>query len=326
MTITLMVGDGAGGTTDAHARFMARELPNFIPGNPEIVVKNLTPNIVERNFVWNARPDGLTLALEATPGVLEQFMTPAQFDMREVTMIGVTSGREEAWFIRGTLPYNCIEDAFGAPYPDLAIAVDARTPADLGSNVAVGWLADQLNIPLRMRRVSTAATAQQYVMIEQSDVNSWVSRSVWNQLPLTRPGWVASGFVRPFADLSAPGVDLGNNGEGDFHCPNVYDTYLDDPEDRALWLAMRPDIAMSANIIGPPGMSSPATQALRDALAAAMADERFASGLQTFTGFRSRFADGATAQQDLTDTVNAFIAKKGEVDLVARDVYNKYVR
>ena len=321
-----MVGDDPGGTTDAHARYMSRALPDFIPGNPNIRVVNLTPNIVERNFVWNAEPDGLTLALEATPGVIEQFMTQAQFDMREATMIGVTSGREEAWFIRGTLSYDCIEDAFDAPFPDLTIAVDARTPADLGSNVAVGWLADQLNIPLRLRRVPAAATSEQYAMIERGHVNSWVSRSVWNQLPITRPGWVTSGFVRPFADLSAPGVDIGNNGEGDFDCPNVHDTYLDDPDDQALWLAMRPDLAMSYNLIGPPGMSAGVTEALRNALASAMADTRFASNMENFTGIRNRFTDGATAQQDLTDTVNAYIRYKGQVDLIARDVFNKYVR
>ena len=163
-------------------------------------------------------------------------------------------------------------------------------------------------------------------MIERGDVNSWVSRSVWSQLPITRPGWVRSGFVRPFADLSAPGVDIGNNGEGDFDCPNVHDTYLDDPDDQALWLAMRPDLAMSYNLIGPPGMSAGVTEALRDALASAMADTRFASNMENFTGIRNRFTDGATAQEDLTDTVNAYIRYKGQVDLIARDVFNKYVR
>ncbi len=306
---------------------MSRALPEFIPGNPTIRVVNLTPNIVERNFVWNADPDGLTLALERTPGVLEQFTTQAQFDMREVTMLGVTSGREEAWFIRGTLSYDCIADAFGAGFPGLTIAVDARTHADLGSNVAVGWLADELNIPLRMKRLRlAAATSEQYRMLERGTVNSWVSRSVWNQLPITRPGWVSSGFVRPFADLSAPGVDIGNNGEGDFDCPNVHDTYLNNPDDQALWLAMRPDLAMSHNIIGPPGMPAGVTLALRNALASAMADTRFASNMEDFTGIRNRFVDGATAQQDLIDTVDAYIKNKGRLDLIARDVFQKYVR
>lgn len=321
-----MVGDGAGGPTDAHARYLSRVWPEFIPGNPQIRVRNLSPNVVERNFVWNARADGLTLAMESTPGVLEQFTTQAQFDMREVTMIGVTSGREEAWIARGSLPYDCIDDAFDSSRPDLTIAVDARSPAELGSNVAVGWLADTLNVPFRMRRTSTAATAEQYVMIERGDVNSWVSRTVWGQLPSTRPGWIRDGFIRPFADLSVPGVDIGSNGEGDFHCPNVYGAYIEDQDDRALWLAMRPDIAMTYNIIGPPEIPGPITEALRSALAAAMSDEQLVSNMERFTGIPSRFTDGATAQRDLTDAVNAYIAKKGEADLVARDVYRKYVR
>ncbi len=321
-----MVGHDAGGATDAHARYMARDLPEFIPGNPRIEIRNLTPNVAERNLVWEAEPDGLTLALEATPGVLEQFVPPARFDMRQVTMIGVVSGREEAWFIRDTLPYNCIDDAFGAPSPELTIAANAPRPASLGSLVAVGWLADKMNLPLRIRNTAYAATAEQYLMIERGDVNSWVSRTVWNQLPITRPGWVANGFVRPFADLSAPGVAIRPNAEGEFYCPNVHDTYLDNPDDRALWLAMRPDIAMAHNIIGPPGMSPGVTQALRNALAAAMADEQFPQSMERFTGNPTNFTDGATAQQELIETVDKFIANKGRVDLIARDVYAKYVR
>lgn len=321
-----MVGHSSGGSVDAQAHYMAREWPKFIPGNPRIIVRNLMPTVVERNFVWNAKPDGLTLALEATPGVLDQFTTQAQFDMREVTMIGATSGKEDAWFTRGTLPYDCIDDAFGAPQPFLTIAAGVRTPADLGPNVAVGWLVDTLNIPLQIRARQNVSTAEQYVMIERGEVNSWVSRTAWYHLPTTRPGWVSSGFVRPFADLSAPGVDLGSNGEGVFHCPNVHDMYLETPEDRELWLAMRPGAAMSNNVIGPPAVSAEITQTLRDALAAAMADEWFSSNMQNLTGVRNRFTDGATAQQELIDTVNAFIANKGRVDLIARDVFSKYVR
>ena len=99
---------------------------------------------MERNFVWNAKSDGLTIAIEASPGVFDQFTAQAQFDMREVTMIGVTSGKEGLWVIRGTLPYDCIDSAFNSAGPTLTIGTSAPTPADLGSNVAVGWLAEQV--------------------------------------------------------------------------------------------------------------------------------------------------------------------------------------
>jgi len=35
-------------------------------------------------------------------------------------------------------------------------------------------------------------------MLERGDVNSWTSSTVWSQLPVTRPGWIADGFLRPF--------------------------------------------------------------------------------------------------------------------------------
>ena len=325
-TISLMVGFNPGGGTDAQARYMSRAWPQFIPGSPRIVVRNLTPVVVERNFVWNSKPDGLTLAIEATPGVFDQFTPQAQFDMREATMIGVTSGKEGLWVIRGTMPYDCIDTAFGSTDPTLTVGTSAPTPADLGSMVAVGWLADKLNVPFEIRNVSAAGSAEQYVMIERGDVNSWVSGTIWDQYPRTRPGWTGSGFIRPFADLSFPGFDLGHNGEADFHCPNVADEYLEG-DDLALWVAMRgPQIYASKNIIGPPGIPNEVVATLRKALADAMATPEFADKMQAFTGIKNTFTHGDVAQQELTDTVNAFIENQDQIGEVTQLVFDKYVR
>ncbi len=57
-TIRMMVGFNPGGGTDAQARYMSRAWSPFIPGSPRIVVTNMTPNLTQRNFVWNAKPDG----------------------------------------------------------------------------------------------------------------------------------------------------------------------------------------------------------------------------------------------------------------------------
>ena len=324
-TLSLLVGFNPGGGTDAQARYMSRAWPKFIPGSPRIVVRNLTPVVVERNFVWNAKPDGLTLAIEATPGVADMFTPQAQFDVRESTMIGVTSGGEGAWVIRGTLPYDCMDSAFDSASPAVTVGWSAPTPADLSSNVSIGWLSDKFNIPLEIRNVSAAGSAEQYVMIERGDVNSWVTGTIWDQYPVTRPGWTRDGFLRPFADLSVPGFDLGHNGEADFHCPNVADTYLEG-EDLELWLAMRPRAVIAKNIVGPPNMAPEVTQTLRDALAAAMADEEFAASMQGFTGIKNLFTDGATAQQIVIDMVNGFEANRDKIDELLAIVHEKYVR
>ncbi len=324
-TMRLMVGYNPGGGTDAQARFMSRAWPKFIPGSPRIVVTNMTPNIIQRNFVWNAEPDGLTLSVEASPGIFTQFTPGAQFDMREVTMIGITSGQEGVWITRDFVPYDCFKDAWEGDYT-LTIGTSAPTPADLGATVATGWIADKFNVPLEIRNLAAAGSAEQYVMIERGDVNSWQTSTIWYQYPRTRPGWTGSGFLKPFADLSMPGFDLGHNGEADFHCPNVADAYLEGG-DLELWVAMQgPRIYASKNIIGPPGVPAGATAALRTALADAMADEEFANSMQAFTGIKNIFTHGDVAAQEMTDTTNAFIEKKEFIDELQQTIFEKYVR
>ncbi len=327
-TIRLMVGFNPGGGTDAQARYMSRAWPEFIPGNPRIIVTNLTPVVVERNFVWNAEPNGLTLAVEATPGIFDQVTPQAQFDMREATMIGVTSGREGLWIRRHDLTeaYDCMDSAFGASGPLLSIGTSAPTPADLGSDVVLGWLADEFNLPLEIKNLSAAGSAEQYRLIEQGLVSTWISGTLWDQFPRTRPGWIRDGFLRPFADLSMPGFDLGDNGEADFHCPNVADAYLDG-EQADLYRAMRgPQIYAAKNIVGPPGIPADVTRALRDSLADAMANAEFAANMQAFTGIKNNFSHGDDAQQDLIDTVNSFLDNKDRIDEIAESVFEKYVR
>ncbi len=324
-TIRLMVGYNPGGGTDAQARFMSRAWPKFIPGDPRIVVTNMTPNVIQRNFVWNADPDGLTMGVEASPGVFTQFTPGAQFDMREVTMIGITSGKEGLWATRDYVPYDCFEDAWDGDYV-ITVGTSAPTPADLGSYVAMGWIADKFNVPLEIRNLAAAGSAEQYVMIERGDVNSWWTGTIWDQWPRTRPGWTASGFVKPFADISWPGFDLGHNGEADFHCPNVADAHLEG-DDVEMWKAMRgPQILAAKNIIGPPGVPDGVTGALRTALADAMADEEFANSMQSFTGIKNSFTHGDMAAQELIDMTNEFIDRKDTIDAITQDVFEKYVR
>ena len=123
-----------------------------------------------------------------------------------------------------------------------------------------------------------------------------------------------------------PGFDLGDNGEADFHCPNVADAYLDE-EQTELYTAMRePEIYAAKNIVGPPGIPAGVTAALRDSLADAMADEEFAKGMARTTGIPNLFTDGAAAQQEMFDTTQRFLDNKDRIDEITASVFSKYVR
>jgi tripartite-type tricarboxylate transporter receptor subunit TctC len=64
-TVRLIVGFSAGGGFDSYSRLIARHLGRHIPGNPSIVVENMTgagSRIAANHLYKVAKPDGLTLA------------------------------------------------------------------------------------------------------------------------------------------------------------------------------------------------------------------------------------------------------------------------
>jgi hypothetical protein len=69
-TVTVVIG-ASGGSLEIAARLVARHLGKHIPGNPNVIVQNMTgaAHLVATNHVYNvAKPDGLTL-LAASPNV-----------------------------------------------------------------------------------------------------------------------------------------------------------------------------------------------------------------------------------------------------------------
>ncbi|HWP59321.1 MAG TPA: tripartite tricarboxylate transporter substrate-binding protein [Candidatus Acidoferrales bacterium] len=92
-TIRIIVGFSAGGGFDTYARAIARHMSKHVPGNPTILVENMTGagSLIAANHVFKvARPDGLTMGhfigglfmqqLYGRPGV--------EFDARKFEYVG----------------------------------------------------------------------------------------------------------------------------------------------------------------------------------------------------------------------------------------------
>jgi len=92
-TVRIIVGFSAGGGFDTYARAIARHMPKHLPGNPSVIVENMTGagSLIAANHVFKvAKPDGLTMGhfigglflqqLYARPGV--------EFDARKFEYVG----------------------------------------------------------------------------------------------------------------------------------------------------------------------------------------------------------------------------------------------
>jgi tripartite-type tricarboxylate transporter receptor subunit TctC len=92
-TIRLLVGWAAGGGFDLAARTVAKHLSRTIPGNPTVIVENMTGagSLNVANFIHNvARPDGLTIGMFTSDiGLLQALDHPViKADVRKFAWIG----------------------------------------------------------------------------------------------------------------------------------------------------------------------------------------------------------------------------------------------
>jgi tripartite-type tricarboxylate transporter receptor subunit TctC len=92
-TIRFVVGLAAGGGYDLSARTMGRHIGKHIPGNPTIVVENMTGagSLISANYTFNsAKPDGLFVGIWNSALVLRQALgdKAMRFDARKFGWVG----------------------------------------------------------------------------------------------------------------------------------------------------------------------------------------------------------------------------------------------
>jgi tripartite-type tricarboxylate transporter receptor subunit TctC len=97
-TVTLVVGYQAGSLYDTNARFVARHLARFIPGNPTVIVRNMpgAGTLTAANNVANLAPkDGTTIALIARGMSIEPLLggQGVRFEPLALNWIGSTTRR-----------------------------------------------------------------------------------------------------------------------------------------------------------------------------------------------------------------------------------------
>ncbi|MBM4263875.1 MAG: hypothetical protein FJ145_20940 [Deltaproteobacteria bacterium] len=93
-TVRIVVGLAAGGGYDLYARTLARHLGKHIPGNPAVVVENMTGagSIIAANHLYKiAKPDGLTIGHYLGGIALQQLLGKSgiEFDALKFRYIGV---------------------------------------------------------------------------------------------------------------------------------------------------------------------------------------------------------------------------------------------
>jgi tripartite-type tricarboxylate transporter receptor subunit TctC len=102
-TVRLSVGFSAGGGFDLWARVVSRHLGKHIPGNPTVVVENITGagGLIQMNQLFKAtKPDGLTIGHINGGLILSQMMGQPGYDFDSTKFIYIgAANKENAIFV-----------------------------------------------------------------------------------------------------------------------------------------------------------------------------------------------------------------------------------
>jgi tripartite-type tricarboxylate transporter receptor subunit TctC len=202
-TVTIVVGYKTGGGYDSIARLLARHLPKYIPGSPNIVVQNMpgANSMIAANHVYSvAKPDGLTMGTFNRNLPIAQLtkVSGVKFDMTKFAWVGSAASESTILAIRSDLPYKSFAELKNAKEP---VVVGATGPGAntydfplllkdlLGANLKiVSGYSSSSDIMLAVERKEADARAGSYTSIEP---------------------FIDRGLVRPIirARASEPGIE-----------------------------------------------------------------------------------------------------------------------
>jgi len=292
-TVTLVIG-ASGGSLEIAARIVARHLGKQLPGNPTVIVQNMTgaAHLVATNHVYNvAKPDGLTL-LAANPNVGIAQLTKveaARFDVRRFQWLGSTGADGVALAIRSDLPYKSWEELRKA---ERELVVGTTGP---GSNAH--------DFPLLLKEFAGAkfklvsgypANADILLAIERKEVDLWAAFATTIKLAADR------GAVRPIVRgrVSIPGFE---------NLP-VDEELATSSVGKAIMGIRAAPLAIGRAFAAPPATPADRVRLLREALAKAVKDAEFNEEMK-----KARIEVGYIAPEEVLKMFNGLLEQPAEV-------------
>lgn len=120
--VRFVVAFSPGGGFDTYTRAIARHFGKHLPGNPAVIVENMTGagGIIHANYFYQrAKPDGLTIGNNIGGLILQQIMGAKgiEFDGRKFEYIGVPAVDNPVCAVTRASGITSLEKWFAAPKP-----------------------------------------------------------------------------------------------------------------------------------------------------------------------------------------------------------------
>ena len=268
-TINFIVALAAGGGYDQYARTLARHLERHLPGNPNVVVQNMTGAAGMRatNWLYNAAPrDGLTIGITQRSVLVEPLLGTKEARFEPTKFSWLASLNDEA-FIAVTWKDRGIDSIRDAQLKEFAVAADGPASDDYIWPAVLN-----ATIGTKFKIVSGyTGKAEERLSVRRGETVGLIG---WSWAALQTSEWddYKAGNWRIIAHL-------GKGRHPEFDAPSIYE-FATTAETRETFDFLDATLALGRPVFAPPGIPKDREAALRAGLAAALKDPAFLAEAQ----------------------------------------------
>lgn len=265
-TVQLMVGFSPGGGYDTYSRTLARHLPKHIPGNPNVVVRNVpgAGSLILMNQIANSLPaDGTVFAMVNSGIPFEPLFgnEQAQFDIQEVNWLGSIARETVLGVANKVTGVESLEDL-----REMSMTMGG-SGAGSSTNFMPRVLADLFDLNLSV--VSGYPGSSDIVLAMQRREVDGIGGQFMSSIMTSQPNWLEED--RDVNHIYQLGLEKHPMLPD---VPLARDMATNTEERQAVDL-LAASLYMGRPYVAPPGMNAERLQTLRDALEATASDPEF---------------------------------------------------
>jgi tripartite-type tricarboxylate transporter receptor subunit TctC len=263
--INIVVGSSAGGGYDTYARLLARTMSVAIPGNPAIVVQNMSGAGSNRaaGYIYSVAPkDGTAIGAIFPGAVLQPLLSeqPVPHDPSKFVYLGSANSDVYVCYVRSDAPVKTFKDVL-----EKELIIGASNPG-----------ATTYDLPLLLNSVLGAkfkivtgypGSREITLALERGEVQGACGIG-WTGIETMYPDWFAKDTVRVLVQLSNTGhADLNKRG-----VPRAAELARTEDDRKTIELVFSQGVFGRPYIL-PPNVPADRVAALRKAFIAALDDK-----------------------------------------------------
>ncbi len=263
--ISVIVGSSSGGGYDTYARLLARHFGSAMPGNPTMVVQNMSGAGSNRaaGYIYSVAPKDGTAAAAIFPGaVLQPLLSdaPVSHDPNKLIYLGSANSDVYVCYVRSDAPVKTFKDVLTKE-----LIIGASNPG-----------ATTYDLPLLLNSVlgtkfrivtGYAGSREMTLALERGEVQGACGIG-WTGIETMHPDWFAKDTIRVLVQLSTKGHDdLNKRG-----VPRAEELAPSEDDKKVIRLVFSQGI-FGRPFVLPPGVPAERVAALRKAFVAAFNDK-----------------------------------------------------